>query len=269
MAALPFLITTVTVAYVALFPPDDGRIDSSKASSQSSRITLHGSSLLNSPFLLGIGVGVSLSWWTSYEFKRRRLWQRARLKLLSWLYSSSSIDSVDDKKEITPLLQKFRKPCRLTDIPGAPIPRRTETDKTSDGIHGSYLELVSPDWAMSSNLYCEILTLPPGTELVSKEAEGVEFYYVLKGEGMYVDKNGENHQISADYGFMVDPECNRGFLVEGKKEGLELLRATDIAVSGANSHLTKLQASSLSSTAAILKAGVEKICQFIDKQNSN
>ncbi len=202
MAALPFLITTATVAYVALFPPDEGRIDSSNALSQSSRITLHG----NSPFLLGIGVGVSLSWLTSYEFKRRRLWQRARLQLLAWLYSSSTIDSVNDKKEITPLLQKFRKPYRLTDIPGTPIPRRTESEKSSDDIHGSYLELVSPDWAMSSNLYCEILTLPPGTELVSKEAEGVEFYYVVKGEGVYVDKNGESHQISVDYGFMVDPE---------------------------------------------------------------
>ncbi len=60
----------------------------------------------------------------------------------------------------------------------------------------------------------------------------------------------------------------RGFLVEGKTEGLVLLRVTDIAVSGANSHLTKLQASSLSSTAAILKAGVDKIYQFIESQTS-
>lgn len=59
---------------------------------------------------------------------------------------------------------------------------------------------------MSSNLYCDVLTLPPGTELLSKDAEGVEFYYVMKGDGIYVDQNGEEHQISADYGFIVDPE---------------------------------------------------------------
>ena len=205
MAALPFLITSATVAYVALFPPDEGRIDSSKALSLSSRIFLYGSSALNSSLFLGIGVGVSLSWLTSYEVKRRRLWQRVRLKLLSWLHRSN-VDRDSDKGEITQLLQKFRKPCRLTELPGTPIPRKTESDKSSDGMHGSHLEVVSPDWAMSSNLYCDVLTLPPGTELVSRDAEGVEFYYVVKGDGIYVDGNGEEHQISTEYGFIVDPE---------------------------------------------------------------
>jgi len=265
MAALPFLITSATVAYVALFPPDEGRIDSSKALSLSSRISLYGSSVLNSSFFLGIGVGVSLSWLTSYEVKRRRLWQRVRLKLLSWLHRSN-VDRDSDKGEITPLLHKYRKPFRLTELSGTPIPRKTESDKSSDGMHGSHLEVVSPDWAMSSNLYCDVLTLPPGTELVSRDAEGVEFYYVVKGDGIYVDRNGEEHQISAEYGFIVDPECNRGFLVGGKTEGLVLLRATDIVVSGANSHLTKLQASSLSSTVAMFKAGVNKVYQLIGKE---
>ena len=51
---------------------------------------------------------------------------------------------------------------------------------------------------------------------------------------------------------------NRSFLVGGKKEELVLLRATDIAVRGGNSHLTALQASSLSSTVAMFKAGATK-----------
>ena len=205
MAALPFLITTATVAYVALFP-DEGRIDSSKVSSPSSRIVLRGSSALNSSFFAGIGIGVGLSWLTSYEFKRRRLWQRLRLNFLSWLYRYNDDTLGDNHKEITPLFQKFRSPCQLTQLTGTPIPRKSEADKGSDGVHGSHLELVSPDWAMSSNLYCDVVTLPPGTELVSRDSEGVEFYYVIKGVGTYVDKNGTKHQISPGYGFIVDPE---------------------------------------------------------------
>lgn len=64
---------------------------------------------------------------------------------------------------------------------------------------------------------------------------------------------------------MLSYYSNRGFLVGGKTEGLVLLRATDIVVSGANSHLTKLQASSLSSTVAMFKAGVNKVYQLIGK----
>jgi mannose-6-phosphate isomerase-like protein (cupin superfamily) len=113
---------------------------------------------------------------------------------------------VGQQKGGTPLLQKFRTPCRLSEIDGTQIPRKSDSDNDGDEIHGKHLELVSPDWAMSSNLYCDVVTLPPGTELVPKNAEGVEFYYVVRGQGIYVDQKGEKHEISADYGFIVDPE---------------------------------------------------------------
>lgn len=206
MAALPSLITAATVAYVALFPDDEGRVDSSQALSRSSsRISLFGNSYFSNSFLAGVGVGVSLSWLASYEINRRRLWQRVRLQFLSWLYRTTKGGDKDDG-EMTPLVEKFRTPCKLTELNGIPIPRKSESDSDSEAVHGSHLELVSPDWTLSSNLYCDIVTLPPGTELVSKDAEGVEFYYVIKGSGTYVDKDGEKHQISAEYGFIVDPE---------------------------------------------------------------
>ena len=69
--------------------------------------------------------------------------------------------------------------------------------------------------------------------------------------------------------FIVSFRSNRGFLVGGKKEELVLLRATDIAVPGRNSHVTKLQASSLSSTVAVFKAGASKVYQFLSKSRQS
>ena len=204
MVALPFLITTATVIYAVLYPPEqEGRIESSKALSSplSSRID---------SFWIGVGVGISLSWLTSYEIRRRRLWQQVRLKFLSWLYDSDFIMIGGEKRGGTPpLLQKFRTPCQISQLDGTKILRKSESEdnnSSDDSIHGTHLELVSPDWALSSNLYIDVVRLPPGTELVSKNAEGVEFYYVMKGDGRYVDHNGEKHEISAEDGFIVDPE---------------------------------------------------------------
>ena len=208
MVALPFLITTATVIYAVLYPTEqEGRIESSKALSSpalSSRIRIDS-------FWIGVGVGISLSWLASYELRRRRLWQRVRLTFLSWLYDSDFIMIGGEKRGGTPpLLQKFRTPCQISQLDGTKILRKSElndhNDSSDDEIHGTHLELVSPDWALSSNLYCDVVTLPPGTELVSKNAEGVEFYYVMKGDGIYVDQHGEKHEISADDGFIVDPE---------------------------------------------------------------
>lgn len=263
MAALPFLITTATVAYVALFPPEEGRTGSPRVLSPSSRITV-----LNNPFLVGIGVGFGLSWLTSYELKRRRLWQRVRLKFLSWLYDSGVTTTRGEQRRGTPLLEKFRKPCRILHLDGTPIPRKSQSLNNCEGIYGTHLELVSPDWTLSSNLYCDVVTLPPGTELVSANAKGVEFFYVVEGDGIYVDQDGETHQISAEDGFIVDPGCNRGFLVGGTTNGLKLFRATDNPMSGGSSHLTSLRTSSLTSTVSIITAGVHKIYQFLEKQTS-
>ena len=213
MAALPFLITTATVVYAVLFPADEGPTESPRALAPSSP---HGSGdrVFNNSFWVGVGVGMSFSWLASYEIKRRRLWQHARLQFLSWLYDCSSSSSISndttsiggEQTRRVPLTQKFRKPCRISELDGTSIPRKSHSDDDDNDVCGTHLELVSPDWALSSNLYCDVVTLPPGTELVPKKAEGVEFYYVMKGDGIYVDRNGETYQISAGFGFIVDPE---------------------------------------------------------------
>ena len=207
MAALPFLITAATVAYVSLFPPSEERMQSSssKALSSSFGIASNEGTIRNNPFWIGVGVGMTFTWLSSYEIKRRRLWQRARLKFLSLLCDIESILIGSEQKEKTKNLNKFRKPCRILHLEGTPIPRKSKSDNNCDNIRGSHLELVSPDWVPSSNFYCDIVKLPPETELVPNDAEGVEFYYVLKGEGIYVDRIGEKHQISAEDGFIVDP----------------------------------------------------------------
>jgi len=193
MAALPFLITAATFAYVTVFP-EEGRIESSNALSPLSRIN---------SFWGGVGVGISLSLLASYETKRRRLWQRVRLKFFSWLHDTG-VTRIGGQRGGTPLLQKYRKPHSILQLDGTPIPRKSETE--NDDINGTHLELVSPEWVPSSNLYCDVVTVPKGTELLSRKSEGVEFYYVIKGDGMYVDQHGEQHQISAECGFIVDPE---------------------------------------------------------------
>ena len=215
MAGLPFLITTATIAYAALFPANEGRTESPSVLVPSPSSSLSsGDRVFNNSFWVGVGVGMSFSWLASYEIKRRRLWQHARLKFLSWLYDCSSSSSSNDTTSIggeqtrrVPLTQKFRKPCRISELDGTLIPRKSHSDEDDkDDVCGTHIELLSPDWAMSSNLYCDVVTLPPGTELVPKKAEGVEFYYVIKGDGIYIDRNGETYQISAGFGFIVDPE---------------------------------------------------------------
>eukprot|EP00537_Pseudo-nitzschia_pungens_P016001 CAMPEP_0172398842 /NCGR_PEP_ID=MMETSP1061-20121228/37907_1 /TAXON_ID=37318 /ORGANISM="Pseudo-nitzschia pungens, Strain cf. pungens" /LENGTH=292 /DNA_ID=CAMNT_0013131487 /DNA_START=18 /DNA_END=896 /DNA_ORIENTATION=+ len=269
MAGLPFLITAATAAYVVLFPSDERRIDdsSSKGLSPSQSLAVSGGNVSNYSFWLGVGVGMSFSWVASYEIRRRRLWQHVRLKLLSWLYDASSNDNLLDTEQQTeqqPLLQKLRKPCLLSELNGTPIPRKCEAqDKKDDDVCGQHLELVSSDWSLSSDLYCDIVRLPPGTELIAKTAPGVEFYYVTEGNGTYIDKTGEKHQISAGFGFIVDPDCARGFLVGGGISDLVLFRATDVAVSGGHNHVVRLQASSLTTTVAIVRAGLRKIHQLI------
>ena len=209
---LPFLITMATSAYMVLFPPDEGKTDgsSSRCLSPSTSFATSGSRIANNPFWLGVGVGVILSRVASYEIKRRRFWQRTRLKFLSWLYdgvSSATATGGEPKTRQTPLLQKLRKPSLISELNGNPLVRRSESDENKDNsVCGQHVELVSPDWALSSDLYCDIVRLPSGTELMSKNAPGVEFYYVLEGNGQYVDQNGEKHQISAGFGFIVDPE---------------------------------------------------------------
>ena len=215
MAGLPILIMATTAVYAVLFQPDEKRIDdsSSRALSRSSSLAASGGNIINSSFWLGVGVGWIFSWFASYEIKRRRLWQHTRLKFLSWLYDAGSNGNAiggEQRTRKTRLLQKLRKPCLISTLRGTRIPRKSKSDDNNnsndDDVCGHHLELISPDWALSSDLYCDIVRLPPGTELMPNIAPGVELYYVLEGSGTYVDQSGGKYQISAGFGFIVDPE---------------------------------------------------------------
>ncbi len=132
------------------------------------------------------------------------MWQHIRLKVLSWLYDgggSNTKGGVENGEDPPQRLdEKFRTPVRISDLQGNPIPMLD-----ADGeFCGTHVELLSPDWALSANLHVDVVTLPSSAELVPSKTEGVEFYYVLKGDGSYV-RNGDVHRISAGMGFIVDP----------------------------------------------------------------
>ncbi|OEU09423.1 hypothetical protein FRACYDRAFT_248272 [Fragilariopsis cylindrus CCMP1102] len=166
MAALPFLITTATVAYAIMFPNERNReskiaTPSSSYTTTTSTSTTKGDAVSTNSFWIGVYCGMSISWLVSYEIKRRRLWDHARLKFLSCLENCTTTSDYynttngDEKvPQRMPLLQKLREP----------------------------------------------------TELISKKTDAVEFYYVIEGEGTY-NRNGEKHQISTGFGFIVDPGC--------------------------------------------------------------
>jgi mannose-6-phosphate isomerase-like protein (cupin superfamily) len=213
MTALPLLITTATVAYTIFFPYDKQKTDgpSNGASltkswwSQNHHSTpMASTSTSAGTFLLGIFVGMNMSWMIAYEIKRRRLWETVRLKLLSWLYDGSTsfkgTSSGGDDAEMPRLVDKYRTPTLLSDLKGTPIPRKN----SSDDFCGTHLEYLSPDWTLASGFYVDVLTLPSGSELVPSKATGVEFYFVIKGNGTY-SRNGETFTISSGYCFISDP----------------------------------------------------------------
>ncbi|KAG7361276.1 hypothetical protein IV203_036376 [Nitzschia inconspicua] len=272
MTALPLLITAATIAYTVFFPNDKQSPDvpsmSNRSwwSSQDRPLTTVSSSPSPGSFLLGMCVGMSMSWFISYEAKRRRLWETVRLKFLSWLFDgSTAIDASDaSRNPQTPsrLVDKFRTPTVMADLKGTPIPR-TDSDGTFCGTH---LEYLSPDWTLSSGLYVDLLTLPSGSELVPSTAKGLEFYFVIKGSGTY-SRNGETFSMSSGFGVICDPGTTRGFLV-GRMSSLVLLRVTDCPFSAEQS-TARMQHSSLSSAMSLVSASLNKINQMVEESNAS
>jgi mannose-6-phosphate isomerase-like protein (cupin superfamily) len=124
----------------------------------------------------------------NYEVRRRRLVERVRLGFFSWLY---------DNEEET-LASKFRKPVNVMDLEGTLL-------SGTENSNGVRTELLTPDWALTSNLNVTVLTLPSGTELMAKKARGLEFYYVIKGEGVYSLSEKETITMTSGTAFIVDP----------------------------------------------------------------
>lgn len=190
--ALPVIISAATIGYSMFFP--DGNLGSLTETSTSSRAVVPSTRSGGvGPFFYGILIGMGLSSWATYEFRRKRVLERARLAFFSWLY-----DSEENKLK---LIDKFRKPVNVEDLEGDPITEDEGTDSFGFGVRR---DLVSPDWAITSSLCVTVLSLPPGTELVVKRAEAVEFYYIIKGEGNF-SSGKDTSKITIGDAFVVDP----------------------------------------------------------------
>ena len=141
----------------------------------------------------------------SYEARRRRLWERVRLTLFSWVQESSTL-----------VFGKYRQPTSIDAIQGDEMTGTSSISSTTCGIRK---EIVSPEWCLTSTMNVTILALYSGSELIPQPSPGVEFYYVIKGDGVYL--NGETEEtmvLGPGVCFVVDPGSVRGFQVSGRAE---------------------------------------------------
>ena len=186
----------------------------------------------------------------SYEARRRRLWERAHLTLLSWVQESS-----------TTIFGKYRQPTSIDAIQGDEMTGTSSISSTTCGIRK---EIVSPEWCFTSTMNVTILTLYSGSELIPQPSPGVEFYYVIKGDGIYLDGKSEKPIIlGPGLCFVVDPSSVRGFQVTGRAD-LILLRASDTPTT--NEHdATRREEGSSTTPVDVLHAGLQKVEELVLK----
>ena len=135
---------------------------------------------------------MGLSWMITSEMRKRRINERIKLVLFAWLrYSEEATENE--------LVKRLRQPTKVLNVEGKPLGKDPE-----DGTDGIRRELLSPTTAITANLTVTVLTIPPGRELVSQKADGVEFYYVIEGNGIYT-LGDSKADFGAGDGFVVDP----------------------------------------------------------------
>jgi mannose-6-phosphate isomerase-like protein (cupin superfamily) len=205
------------------------------------------------PLFAVFGMGLSR------ELYRRRVVDKMRLAFFSWLYDNPDEDEAGEEK----LEEKFREPVQLQELEGTPMPGSEEENNS-----GILKELLSPDWALTPNLHIALVTLPYGAKLDAIKSEGVEFYYVIEGEGAYthylIGEEPKDSRISSGIGFLVDPGTCRGFTAKGRGQ-LVLLRATDSGIVEGYD----VQTNTLSSSRAIVSAGLGKIEEMVKKYSQS
>ena len=193
----------------------------------------------------------------SHELYRRRVFDKLRLSLFSWLYQSNPNEGESGEEFLT---KKFRDPVQLDTLEGKPMPGSEREDNS-----GILKELLSPAWALTSSLHVALLTLPFGAELTARKSNGVEFYYVVSGDGTYtytvVDGEEEIQTvvpISTGSAWLVDPGVFRGFSANRRGQ-LVLLRATDVPVEAGYDVTRKQLNASYSSSQSVMAAVLERI----------
>jgi mannose-6-phosphate isomerase-like protein (cupin superfamily) len=202
MAALPALIASATIVYTTIFP---NYIKSKEDAIVASTTSMSTSPSLGS-FLMGFSVGISISWMIGYEAKRRRLWETVRFKILSWVYDNTSIlhdgSSSPQQHSTLRLADKFRTPALLASLEGVPI---SPSDVETGNQHGGEtLDVLSAHWTVSSGLHVNVLSLSSGSELIPHPANGMEFFFIIKGNGKF-HRDGDVFEVIAGYGWISDP----------------------------------------------------------------
>lgn len=128
-------------------------------------------------------------------------------------------------------------------------------------------EVVSPEWCFTSTMSVSILTLYAGSQMVPHPSPGVEFYYVIEGEGFYATgEKEEAMKLSIGSCVVVDPSCFRGFRANTQTD-LVLLRASDATVAHGQD-VTLRDETSRSRTLAILNAGLHKVEALVCKYSA-
>jgi mannose-6-phosphate isomerase-like protein (cupin superfamily) len=143
-----------------------------------------------------VGMGISLL--IATQLRKHRLPERLRIAFLSWLEEDESDENAETKK--------LRKPTKVIEVAGTSLGSSSGGSSTEgEDDTGVRRVLLSPNSALTSTLHVVLLTIPAGTEIVPQTAGGVEFYYVIQGDGVY--SHGENNAIvfTKGDGFVVDP----------------------------------------------------------------
>jgi mannose-6-phosphate isomerase-like protein (cupin superfamily) len=160
------------------------------------------------------------------------------------------------------LLEQHRRPIAQDKVQSEDM--ITDAEDGGPRVCGTRRELCHPDWCYTSTMTVTILTLYSGSELVSQSTTRTEFYYVIKGEGLYVkgDAAANPSELSLTLSpgdcFVVDPFCTRGFKATGRGD-LVLLRTTD-GINAANEQNTVRELSDpIAAASDMLTVGLQKV----------
>lgn len=86
--------------------------------------------------------------------------------------------------------------------------------------------LGSPSLSLTSTLHCCLITIPSNSQLRSREARGVEIYYVLDGSSVLCRDCEEDVRIRKGDTFIVNPFVQRHVINKGRND-LVFLRVSD------------------------------------------
>ena len=161
--------------------------------------------------VLGLGISLLYNTVTSYF----RLNEHFRLAWYSIGRKSGSEDTI-----------KWERSAPILDA-------KNFLTKTNDG---SIRLIVSPETALTSSLNVSLLTLSPGREIPSTVSTGVEFYYVIDGEGSFSQQGVlETAKLHRGDCFVVLPGrfrwiSNNNDNSNKNTQDLVLLRASDCGI---------------------------------------